>query len=141
MPVETTLFAQIAPRFTSRLEDVTVEALGHILANSEAAREALEEIVRLGEAKIGSINRVQTQETVKEGARPDLVGFDEKDAKQLLIEAKFWAGLTPNQPNEYLTQLPSGRPAALLSVAPSRRISMLWPKLLQRAEGKFKLSD
>ncbi len=141
MSNETTLFAHIAPRFTHRIEDVAVESLGHILSNSEAAREALEEIARLGEAKIGPIDRVQTQVIDEEGARLDLVGFDKRKAKQVLIEAKFWAGLTPNQPNQYLTQLPQGRPAALLFVAPARRISMLWPKLLLRAEEKFNLSD
>ena len=130
MSYETTLFAHIAPRLTDRIEDVAVEALGHILSNSEAARSALEETVGLGGAIVGPIDRVQTQVTGEEGARPDLVGFDDKGTKRVLIEAKFWAGLTPNQPNQYLKQLPRGRPAALLFVAPARRIPMLWPKLL-----------
>ena len=140
MSYETTLFAHIAPRLTDRIEDVAVEALGHILSNSEAARSALEETVGLGGAIVDPIDRVQTQVTDEEGARPDLVGFDDKDTKLVLIEAKFWAGLTPNQPNQYLKQLPGGRPAALLFVAPAKRIPMLWPKLLLRAEEKFKLA-
>ena len=140
MSYETTLFAHIAPRLTDRIEDVAVEALGHILSNSEAARSALEETVGLGGAIVGPIDRVQTQVTDEEGARPDLVGFDDKGTKRVLIEAKFWAGLTPNQPNQYLDQLPRGRPAALLFVAPARRIPMLWPKLLRRAEEEFKLT-
>ena len=137
MSHETTLFAHIAPRLTDRIEDIAVEALGHILSNSEAARSALEETVLLGGAKIGTIGRVQTQVTDEEGGRPDLVTFDDRGAKQVLIEAKFWAGLTPNQPNQYLEQLPGGRPAALLFVAPTARLAMLWPKLCQRAKGKF----
>ena len=141
MSYETTLFAHIAPRLTDRIEDVAVEALGHILSNSEAARSALEETVRLGGAHVGSIDRIQTQVTGEEGGRPDLVAFGIDKAKELLIEAKFWAGLTPNQPNQYLAQLPRGRPAALLFVAPERRIPMLWPKLLLRAEEEFQLSD
>ena len=140
MSYETTLFAHIAPRFTDRIEDVAVEALGHVLSNSEAARSALEETVRIGGANVGPIDRVQTQVTDEEGGRPDLVAFDDRGAKQVLIEAKFWAGLTPNQPNQYLDQLPRGRPAALLFVAPAKRIPMLWPKLLRRAEEKFQLS-
>ncbi len=110
MSYETTLFAHIAPRLTDRIEDVAVEALGHILSNSEAARSALEETVGLGGAIVGPIDRVQTQVTDEEGARPDLVGFDDKGTKRVLIEAKFWAGLTPNQPNQYLKQLPRGDP-------------------------------
>ncbi len=137
MSTGTTLFAHIAPRLTDRIEDVAVEALGFILSNSPAARRALAETVRLGGAVVGSIDRVQTQVTDEKGARPDLVGFDDKSAKCVLIEAKFWAGLTPNQPNQYLEQLPGGRPAALLFVAPAKRIPMLWPKLHQRANEKF----
>ena len=137
MSYETTLFAHIAPRFTDRIEDIAVEALGHILSNSETARSALEETVLFGGANVGSIDRVQTQVTGEEGGRPDLVAFDDKGDKRVLIEAKFWAGLTPNQPNQYLDQLPGGRPAALLFVAPAKRIPMLWPKLLRRAKGKF----
>ena len=141
MSNETTLFAHIAPRFTDRIEDVAVEALGHILSNSEAARGALEETVRLGGTNVGFLFRVETQVTDDEGGRPDLVAFDESGAKKVLIEAKFWAGLTLNQPNQYLTQLPRGQAAALLFVAPEKRLPMLWPKLLMRAEEKFELAD
>ena len=45
----------------------------------------------------------------------------------MLIEAKFWAGLTGNQPNVYLKRLPPGM--ALLFVAPELRIVTLWSKL------------
>lgn len=94
----------------------------------------------LGGANVGSIDRVQTQVTSEEGGRPDLVAFGDKGAIQVLIEAKFWAGLTPNQPNRYLEQLPSGRPAALLFIAPAKRLRMLWPKLNQRAKVEFELA-
>ena len=143
MSYGTTLFAHIAPRLTNRIEDVAVEALGHILSQSEAAREALEETLRLGGAQVCSIARVQTQVTGEKGERPDLIGFDDIWVKQVLIEAKFWAPLTPNQPNQYLEQLPGGRPAALLFVAPVARLESLWPELCQRTtenEPKFELA-
>ncbi len=96
--------------------------------------------MQLGGVSVGSIDRVQTQVTNEEGGRPDLVAFNDKGAKQVLIEAKFWAGLTPNQPNRYLEQLPCGRPAALLFIAPAKRMRMLWPKLNQRAKEDFELT-
>ena len=139
MSYETTLFAHIAPRLTDRIEDVAVEALGHILSNSEAARSALEDTVRLGGIEVSSIDRVQTQAIGEEGERPDLVCFDDSEAERVLIEAKFWAGLTPNQPNQYLKRLErksKGRPAALLFVAPAARLEMLWPELCRRSEEK-----
>ena len=132
MSYGTTLFAHIAPRLTNRIEDVAVEALGYILSQSEAAREALEETLRLGGAQVCSIARVQTQVTGEKGERPDLIGFDDIWVKQVLIEAKFWAPLTKNQPNQYLKQLLGDRqdgPAALLFVAPKARLESLWPEL------------
>ncbi len=147
MSYETTLFAHIAPRLTNRIEDVAVEALGHILSQSEAAREALEETLRLGGAQVGTIAKVQTQVAGEKGERPDLIGFDDKGVKQVLIEAKFWADLTKNQPNQYLKQLQEdrkGRAGALLFVAPRARLATLWPELRRLAkeeEPRFTLTD
>ena len=54
------------------------------------------------------------------------------------MEAKFWAGLTENQPNAYLARLPlDQRPAVLLFVAPDARIETLWPELHRLIEPPF----
>ena len=134
MSYETTLFAHIAPRFTDRIEDIAVEALGHILSQSELARSALADTLRAGGTEIGSIDRIQTQVIGDEGERPDLVGLDDSRVERVLIEAKFWAGLTENQPNQYLKRLPDDTPAALLLLAPAARLETLWPELCRRAE-------
>ena len=105
MSNDTTLFAHIVPWLTDSIENVAVEALGYILSNSEAARTALAETVKDGGIEAGSIDRVETWEIGDEGATPDLVCFDGDDSQNVLIEAKFWAGLTKNQPNQYLEQL------------------------------------
>ena len=56
--------------------------------------------------------------------------YDGERKERVLIEAKFWAGLTENQPNAYLVRLPlDERPAVLLFVAPEARIETLWPEL------------
>ncbi|MYE53917.1 MAG: hypothetical protein F4X34_01810 [Chloroflexi bacterium] len=49
-----------------------------------------------------------------------------------MIEAKFWAGLTNNQPNGYLERLPSDGPSVLLFVAPETRRDTLWTELRRR---------
>ena len=92
-----TLLAKLAPLFRAQTENLAVEALGHILSGSKPARRAVSDVLRAGGADIGQVVQVRTQATGKDGARPDLVGFDERGAKRLLIEAKFWAGLTDNQ--------------------------------------------
>ena len=81
------------------------------------------------------------------GEIPDLSSYDEDGIKRVLIEAKFWAELTKNQPNQYLKQLQAdrkGRAAALLFVAPRARLETLWPELRRLAEEKkpkFMLTD
>ena len=50
------------------------------------------------------------------------------------IEAKFWAGLTENQPVKYLNGLPKDRQSALLFVAPEARLETLWAELQRLSE-------
>lgn len=81
---------------------------------------------------IGTIATVQTEVTVDELERPDLVCSDQAGKERVLIEAKFFAGLTDNQPVTYLRRLRDVRASALLVVAPSQRFEALWPELTRR---------
>lgn len=131
MTTNRSLLAYLSRRLTDRTEDIAVEALGHILS-SPAARQALQDVLRSCNTDIGVISRVETQSTGEGGERPDLAGFDEQGQERLLIEAKFWAGLTGNQPVTYLQRLSDEEPSALLVVAPSQRLETLWTELLRR---------
>ena len=127
------LLAYIANEFTNQTELVATKSLGYILSRSEAARNALRDTLKTGSADVGPIARVQTEVPDKTG-RIDLVGFGEGDAKRVLIEAKFWAGLTGNQPNTYLEELlKNEEPSALLFVAPESRLETLWTEILRLA--------
>lgn len=143
-----TLFAHIAHRkLGSQIEDTAVEALGYILTQSPATRRALAEVLKGDNFDVGLIRRVKTWESDEKGAIPDLVCFDGCGSKHVLIEAKFWAGLTKNQPNQYLKHLQKARkdrPAALLFVAPRARLATLWTELCRLAEEnepRFTLTD
>ena len=130
-----TLLAQLAPMFGPQTENLAVEALGHILSGSEAARRALTELLQAGGAGIGQVTQVRTQDVGEDGARPDLVGLDQEGEGRVLIEAKFWAGLTENQPGGYLKRLESApQPTALLFVAPAQRLDSLWAELCRLSE-------
>ena len=123
------LLAYLAPRLTGRTEDIAVEALGYILSHSIAARSGLFELLRAGGAEIPEVVAVDTQSS-KDRTRPDLVGFDDQGRERLLVEAKFWAGLTDNQPQGYLDRLTdNGGATALLFVAPKARLETLWAEL------------
>lgn len=126
------LLAHLALKLGSHPENIAVEALGHILSSSKAALRAIEDLLKAGGADIGRISHARTQASKEKRGRPDLSGCDENGEECMLIEAKFWAGLTENQPVTYLKRLPTDKPAALLFVAPLARFETLWDDLLGR---------
>ncbi len=140
------LLAYLAYKFGGQTETIATEALGYILSRSEAARNALRDMIGNGGVDVGRIARAQTEVPIEvEGkeARVDLIGFDATDAERALVEVKFWAGLTENQPNTYLKRLlQNTEPSALLFVAPESRLVTLWAELRRLANaGGFTLSN
>ena len=124
-----TLLAHIALKFGSHPENIAVEALGYILSESKPALRALENLLRVGGSDVGQISEIRTQDSDDVGGRPDLTSFDENGVERLLIEAKFRAGLTENQPVAYIERLPTDQPSALLFVTPAARFETLWREL------------
>lgn len=96
--------------------------------------------LRSRDVDVGSIVRAETEVIGEEGDRPDLVCLDRDENERLLIELKFWAGLTGNQPVAYLERLPVESPSALLVVAPARRIEPLWWELTRRVRDEMKVN-
>ena len=83
--------------------------------------------------------KFRTQET--EGViRPVMWGYEGTEPRAF-IENKFWAGLTDNQPVNYLKQLATySKPSILLVVAPIPRLHTLWSELQRRViEAGFSL--
>lgn len=137
---KTSLMAHVAYRLAKKKELVATSALAHILDSSEAAKAALQEMLRTGGADVGAIERVDDEVGDNQGF-VDVVAFNKAREQRVLIEAKFWAGLTDNQPGSYLDRLPDDdKPAALLFLAPAKRLQTLWPLLQRRArEGGWTL--
>jgi hypothetical protein len=126
-----TVFSYIVQkRLSQENENVATEALAFILESSERGRSGLMKLLR-GIAPDLPDLRFRTQQT--EGiARPDMWGFD-GGTPRVFVENKFWAGLTENQPVEYLRLLagyPS--PAVLLVVVPAARLDTVWRELKHR---------
>lgn len=142
MSTGTDSLAQSTSNFTQRADDAAAEALGHILSNSGAARAALADTLREGGATVDSIAEVRTRATGAESKPPFLVCLDEGGAERVLIEAKFWANLAPDQPNAYLKRLKDqarSRPVAVLFIAPAARLEALWGDLNLHADREFQL--
>ena len=129
-----TLLAHLAlqKKFSDKYENIAVEALGHILSESDAARYVLSDVLRTGGAEVGEIAKVKTQASGEEGTQPDLAASDQHNRERVLIEAKFWAGLTDNQPVAYLKRLPKNQASVLLFVAPAARLNTLWAELCRK---------
>lgn len=123
----------LAGRFTVSDENIASEALTWVLGRSGNARHAVISIAREAGAELPEDLTFVGQVGNPDTGRPDIVASDAQGQKRLLVEAKFGAALTPNQPNSYLNSLPANLSGALLVVAPERRLPSLWVELLREA--------
>ena len=137
MPDNDTLLAYLVSSFPGNTEDIATEALRHIFDHSDACGVALNDVIQSGVRGVNAITAVKSQVLQADGTRPDLVGFDETGTERVLIEVKFWAELTPNQPNGYISRLPDDGPALVMFLAPEDRIQSLWPQLQGRMSQEF----
>lgn len=126
------LLAYLAERFVSQRENLATESLAYILTRSRAARHAVIRSFRLFGAVLPDDLRFSTQAAGADEAIPDLVGEDDEGHLRLIIEAKFWAGLTDAQPCTYLARLDAQEPGVLVFVVPERRVDLVWHELLRR---------
>ncbi len=126
------LLADLVSSFPGKTEDIATEALCHIFRNSVACMKALNDVVKSGVRGVNPINSVKTQVIGLDGTRPDLVCCDQTGQERVLIEVKFWAPLTANQPNGYIERLSQDGPAVLMFLVPDGRVRYLWPQLRKR---------
>ena len=128
-----TLLSFIAQRHSIGLEDVATDALFFILSHSAPARQALSDLLGY-EGDPLPIAKARPWAADAHGAVPDLACLDDDDNLVALIESKFWAPLTRNQPVTYWQGLPDDRPAVLLFLAPESRVDQggLWDELVER---------
>lgn len=130
-----TLLAHLYSRIKGSPEDVATMSLCYILENSNYASRAFEKYISAA-AHIHNFPQLtyQTQSVGEEQERPDLTGIDEDSNELFLCEAKFWAGLTKNQPLGYLNRLRKGdhlEKKALVFICPNARKISLWGELLR----------
>jgi hypothetical protein len=126
------LFGTLATRFSTQPENLATESLFYILNASRTAERAFLGYVARAGVNLGDNLLFQTQSHGKDKSIPDLVGVNAANEQVLVIESKFWASLTDNQPITYLDRLPKEKPGILLFIAPERRFPTLWAELLER---------
>ncbi|MEP9374413.1 hypothetical protein [Mesorhizobium sp. KR1-2] len=127
-----TLFAHLATRFAPSPENIAIEALGFILSRSPAARVAFRALAGAGGVAMPADLSFATQAAADDQARPDIEGCGADLKRHCVVECKFWAGLTANQPLTYAARLSPDQPGALVFVVPSARMTALWSELTKR---------
>lgn len=127
-----TLFGHLATRFAASPENIAIEALGYILGRSRAARIAFAKHLGVCGVAIPESTRFVTQASGDDDSRPDLEGLTDTEERACVIECKFWAGLTANQPVTYVSRLPDNKPGILAFIVPSQRSTSLWAELAKR---------
>ncbi len=126
-----TVLSHLAVRFAVHPEVVATEALTFILKQSPAARNALAEIARQFGVVIQEDLKFEAQSSDDAGARPDIIGKASSEGARLVIELKFWAGLSEAQPVGYIKSMPE-ETSLLMFVAPGLRFETLWSELFRR---------
>lgn len=124
------LLGQFYNRIKGSQEDIASEGLAYILKQSFSARQVINQII---ENKTGlklSDLKYSTQNVGEKLERPDICGNDENGNEVLIIEAKFWASLTSNQPNEYLNRLDTN--SVLLFLCPTLRVGNVLEEVQNR---------
>ncbi len=136
------LLGHLVPGIIAQRENVATESLLYLLRRYGTAHEAFVDLASTVGYAAPSALTFDTQVHMEHGNIPDLVGATADGEGVLLVESKFWAPLTPNQPTGYLRRLPEGGEGMVLFVAPEGRYQTLWPELVARCrEEGIKLRD
>lgn len=128
------LLSFLTSKYDAPAENIATEAFCFILNSSSVANKALLDYVGQFVEGLPANLSFQTQDGTDDGGVLDLVGYDAERKPRLIVESKFWAGLTERQPVAYFQGLSSSNPSILLFLAPSRRLPTLWPELIRRME-------
>jgi hypothetical protein len=128
------LLGEFYTKFRIKHEDLVSLALVYILKESEAARIALGRFIKnasFSDANNINFDNVHYTEQIsgKEKERPDISG---KIGNQevIIIEAKFYAALTDNQPNKYLERLENN--GVLMFICPDKRLDSIFYEISDR---------
>jgi len=129
------LLGQFYSKIKGSQEDLASESLTYILKKSDNARKVINQIVKIETGLVFSDLSYSTQNIGKKLERPDISGKNNEGKEVLLIEAKFWASLTDNQPNGYLERLKND--TILIFLVPTLRVKPVFEEVLIRIKEKY----
>lgn len=119
----------------SRGEPGATQALAYILNHQPGIVQAFVKLLGAAGVTFDPRYRIESERGDGDGripGRPDMKIYDTDENPRVLIENKFWAGLTDSQPVDYLKMLPDDVSSGLLFVVPRQRVEMIWKELKTR---------
>jgi len=133
------ILAHLGRRMTKQQELLATEGLAYLLQNSEACTGVLRRLASQAQCGLPQVIKYRPEISGDDRDRPDVVGFDDQLKEVAILEGKFYAGLTDNQPNTYLSRLSNAGGGLLLFVVPELRLARLWKEVTARAGQEFAL--
>ena len=130
--IKQSLLSHIAANFIYQYENVANSSIAYLLNEYPVSREALKNLLDVEEVP----TYYETEKSTESNGRPDVTGFDMDHGKSIIIEGKFWANLTDNQPGNYLKELTSD--GKILFLAPDKRLNSLKLEIDERLNGDSK---
>jgi hypothetical protein len=127
--MKNSLLSYIASNFISEYENVANSCIAYLLNEYSNAQKALEIILEMDSVPTYYMTELSTDNN----GRPDVTGLDINNNKSVIIEGKFWANLTDNQPANYIEEI--SEDGKLLFLAPEKRISSLKIDVSNRLNG------
>jgi hypothetical protein len=127
-----TVFGYVALQFGTRPENLATEGLAFVLRNSPSASGAFSSFLHAAGIDCPPNLRFETQQVGVDQCIPDLKCLDVEGRVRVVVENKFWAGLTDNQPVTYIRELTQGCSGAVLFVVPQARLRIIWDELVSR---------
>lgn len=137
MTTSETLLAHVVSRFVPRQwENIATESLRYLLARP-AGQPAIQALLAPLGFDPGHLTWRSQASGTDDSSIPDLVGNDAAGRHVLIVEGKFWASLTENQPLTYLNRQSSQFPDApgahlLMFLVPRNRVEMISAELETR---------
>ncbi len=135
------LLGQFYTRIKGSQEDIASEGLAYILQRSKSARKALNKVIKIDSGLDFEGLNYTTQNIGEKLERPDISGYDNNGVEVVILEAKFWAALTENQPIGYLKRLREN--SILIFVCPTLRVRPVFDEIQKRvknAELKYEIN-
>lgn len=126
------LLGYLVPRIAaSGAEPAATQALAYLLKASPEIRKAFVDVVSRTGIAAFTPGRIAAEE--QHGSDfPDLTIWDTDGVVRILVENKFWAGLTEAQPVAYLQELPGDVSSGLVFIVPHQRMYGLWGELREK---------